>query len=133
MRIGYVKRHCSNAGKISISHFKELEDEFLADIQAETLVNDIPEGLIFNWVQTALSLVPTGESTMHQAKAMVIPIGHSDDKRQVTAVLTATLTGEFLPPQIIHQGKTEKCHPKWQSQKGGIYGTVQITGQIKRQ
>ena len=93
-----VKRKCSNAGKISVSHFKELQDEFLADIQVETLVNDIPEDLIFNWDQTGLSLVPTGESTMHQAKASVIPITHSDDKRQVTAALAATLGGEVLTP-----------------------------------
>ena len=45
-----------------------------------------------------------------QAKATVIPITHSDDKHKVTAVLAATLSGEFLPPQIIFQGKTVKCH-----------------------
>ena len=49
---------------------------------------------------------------MHKAKATVIPITHSDDKCQVTAVLAATLRGEFLPPQVIYQGKTMKCHPK---------------------
>lgn len=111
MQMGYVKQKCSNAGKISIFHFQELHNEFLADIQEETLMNEIPEDLIFNWDQTALSLVPTGEWTMHQAKATVSPIAHSDDKRQVTAVIPATLRGELLPPYIIYQGKTAKCHP----------------------
>ena len=27
MRMGYVKRKCSNAGKISISQFKEIQDD----------------------------------------------------------------------------------------------------------
>ena len=34
-----------------------------------------------------------------------------DDKRQITAVLCGSLTGVFLPPQIIYKGKTSRCHP----------------------
>ena len=49
---------------------------------------------------------------MHRAGEKVIPIAHSDDKQQITAVLAATLTGEYLPPQIIYKGKTPRCHPK---------------------
>ena len=41
-----------------------------------------------------------------------MPIANSDDKRQVTALLAATLTGEYLPPQFIYKGKTVCCHPK---------------------
>ena len=49
---------------------------------------------------------------MHRYKEKIIPIANSDDKRQITAVLAITLTGEFLPPQMIYQGKTPRCHPK---------------------
>ena len=35
-----------------------------------------------------------------------------DDKRHITAVFGATLEGQFLPPQIIYQGKTEACLPQ---------------------
>ena len=49
---------------------------------------------------------------MHRAKEKVIPIASSDDKRQVTAVLVATLTGEYLLPQVIYKEKTQQCHPK---------------------
>ena len=34
-----------------------------------------------------------------------------DDKRQITAVLCGSLTGVFVPPQIIYNGKTSRCHP----------------------
>ena len=61
MRMGYVKRKCSNAGKISVSHFEEIKEEFLADIKAEVVMNEIPHELIFNWDQTAIQLVPTGQ------------------------------------------------------------------------
>ena len=77
--MGYVKRKCSNAGKISVSHFKKIQDTFLADIQAEVVMNEIPHELIINWDQT-LQLVPTGQWTMHRAGEKVIPIANSDDK-----------------------------------------------------
>ena len=49
---------------------------------------------------------------MHRYKEKIIPIANSDDKRQMTAALAITLTGEFLPPHIIYQGKMPRCHPK---------------------
>ena len=84
---------------------------FLADIQAEVVINEIPEDLIFNWDQTALHFVATGQWTMH-CSGEVIPITNSDDKRQVTAVFAATLKGDFLSPQIIYKWKTDRSHPK---------------------
>ena len=41
-----------------------------------------------------------------------IPIAHSDDKRQLTAVLAITAAGDYLPAQLFYQGKTLKCHPQ---------------------
>lgn len=35
-----------------------------------------------------------------------------DDKREITVVLSSTLSGDMLPPQVIYAGKTEKCHAK---------------------
>ena len=36
------------------------------------------------------------------------------DKRQITALFCGTITGEFLPFQLIYQGKTAACLPKTQ-------------------
>ena len=47
--MNYVKRKGSNAGKVSVSCFNELQEVFLADIKAEVLMNDIPKDLIFNY------------------------------------------------------------------------------------
>ena len=74
-------------------------------------MNEIPSELILNWDQTALHLVPTGQWTMHRSGEKVVPITNSDDKRQITAVLAVTMSGEYLPPQLIYKGKTERCHP----------------------
>ena len=35
-----------------------------------------------------------------------------DDKRQVTALFAGSMTGDFLPPQLIYQGKTQCSLPK---------------------
>lgn len=110
--MGYVKRKCSNAGKVSLLHFAEIKEVFLADIQAMVLMNEIPDELIVNWDQTGIQLAPTGDWTMNRAGAKVIPIHNSDDKRQITAVLSASLSGEYLAPQLLYQGKTDRCHPK---------------------
>ena len=39
-------------------------------------------------------------------------IAGKDDKRQITAVLAGTMSGEFLPPQLVYEGKTRRCIPK---------------------
>ena len=31
----------------------------------------------------------------------------ADDRRQITAVFAGSLTGDFLPPQLIYKGSTE--------------------------
>ena len=61
--------------------FQELKEVFLVDIVAEVIMNDIPDELIFNWDQTGLSIIPTGEWTMEKRGEKVIKISHSDDKR----------------------------------------------------
>ena len=33
-----------------------------------------------------------------------------DDKRKITATFAASLSGSFLPVQLVYQGKTSKCH-----------------------
>lgn len=56
--------------------------------------------------------VPTGQWTMNKSGKQVVAISNSDDKRQITAVLAVTMSGEYLPPQLICKGKTVRCHPK---------------------
>ena len=75
-------------------------------------MNEIPDELICNWDQTALPFVPTGQWTMHPAVGTVVPIAHSDDKRSITAVLAATMVGQFIPPKLVYKGKTICCHPQ---------------------
>ena len=36
-----------------------------------------------------------------------------NDKRQITAVFCAALSGQLLPLQLIYQGKTAACLPRF--------------------
>ena len=60
-------------------------------------MRDVPKELVFK-DQTGLSIIPTGNWTMHKAGAKIVPIAHADDKRQITAVLAANAKGDYLPP-----------------------------------
>lgn len=93
---------------------------FLADVAAEVLVvmKDIPKVMAFNWDQTGLSIIPTGNWTMEKEGAKVVSIAHADDKRQLTAVPAVTATGEYLVPQLLYKGKTERCHTQVQFPEG---------------
>jgi len=40
-----------------------------------------------------------------------VPIHRHDEKRDTIALLTVTLSGRILPPQVINPVKTATCHP----------------------
>ena len=40
-----------------------------------------------------------------------VEIAGIDDKRQITAVFGSSITGDFLPVQIVYKGKTKRCFP----------------------
>ena len=48
---------------------------------------------------------------MEKYCAKTVPVAHSNNKRQLTAVLAIIAAGEYLPPQLLYQEKTPKCHP----------------------
>ena len=69
--------------------------------------------------QTAqLLLIFCYAAPLKGAKRVVI--AGSDDKRQITALFSCTLSGRFLPPQVIYAGKTPACLPKLNSLMAGM-------------
>ncbi|KAI8516240.1 hypothetical protein Bbelb_048210 [Branchiostoma belcheri] len=73
--------------------------------------------------QTGLPIVPVGGWTLEEAGSRQVSVVGLEDnqvrsktreiKRQITALLTISLAGKLLPPQLLYQGKTEACHPKF--------------------
>ena len=57
--------------------------------------------------------VPVSSWTMAKEGSKRVEICGIDDKRQITAVFACSMTGDFLPIQLIYAGKTDKCHPSF--------------------
>ena len=110
-RMGFVKRRASTKAKISIQNFDEVKAQFLLDIKAGVEMDEIPFDLVINWDQTGIHYVPVGSWTMEKEGAQKVEIVAVDDKRQITAVFAGSLTGDFLPPQLIYQAPTKRCLP----------------------
>ena len=66
-----------------------------------------------NWDQSGINIVPSSNWTMEQEGASRVEIVGLNDKRQITMTFAASLSGDFLPPQILYKGKTECCHPSF--------------------
>ena len=78
----------------------------MEEIQSVVEFEDVPLDLIFNWDQTGLNYVAVSNWTVEKEGAKHVKIKGLDDKRQITAVFGGTITGEFLPLQLVYQGKT---------------------------
>jgi len=107
--MGCVKRMSSTAAMISVSNFEELKQQFLLDIKVVVELEKISSELVINWDQTGINHVPSDSYTKEGTKR--VPIIAADDKDQITAVFAGTLTGNFLPPQLIYKGTTKCCLP----------------------
>ena len=75
--------------------------------------HDIPKELILNLDQTPLSYVSPGKYTFNPKDAKTAPIEGIDDKKQITATFTVSMTRKFRPIQLIYEGKTPRCIPRF--------------------
>ena len=76
-------------------------------------MEEIPPKLILNWDQSGLNVVPSSLWSMEQRGAKRVELAGLNDKCQITAVFCGTLSGDFLSVQLVYQGKTERCHPRY--------------------
>ena len=112
-RMGYVKRKATSKAKVSVENFAEIKADFLLDIKQVIVMDEIPAELVINFDQTALNIVPVSDWTMEVEGSKRVEVAGKDDKKQITAVLGGSCVGDFLPPQIIYQGKTPHCLPNY--------------------
>ena len=110
-RMGLVKRRASTKAKMTPKDFDRLKAQFLFDVTVVIEMEEIPPQLVINWDQTGIHYVPVSTWTMAPGGSKRVEIVGIDDKRQITAVFAGSMSGEFLPPQLIYKGKTPKCQP----------------------
>jgi tellurite resistance protein len=110
-KMNYVKRKATTKSKLTVQGFEELKQQYLLDIKAVVDMEEIPHDLIINWDQTGINYVPVSQWTMTKEGSKRVEIVGVNDKRQITAVFAGSLAGDFLPVQLVYQGKTKKCLP----------------------
>ena len=110
--LNFVKRKATTKKpKFTPSNFEELKSQYLMDIMAVVTMEDVPEEMIVNWDQTAIKYIPVSNWTMAKEGSKRVEVAGIDDKRQITATFAALLSGNFLPVQLVYEGKTTRCHP----------------------
>ena len=110
-RMHFTKRKGTKAARKLPADLEVVREKFQRRIGRRVRKYGIPDELIINWDQTAVEVIPCGNWTMNHRGDNQVEIRGVDDKRQYTALLACTMSGEMLPPQIIYQGTTERCHP----------------------
>ena len=92
--------------------YNECRREYLGDVKEITTKYNIPPELVINADQTPSSYVSVGRSTMAARGSTSVPIKGLTDKRNITLTFVISLSGEFLPLQVIYSGKTTASHPR---------------------
>ena len=98
-------------------------------------MEDVPPSLVINWDHTATktSRQVSGQWRRKQ-QILRVEIATVDDKRQIPAIFICTLSGKFLPIQLIYKGTTTKCHPKaFHSMLTDTLLIRRITGSMRQQ
>ena len=117
--MNFVKRKTTTKKpKVTVANFDELKSQFLLDIKAIVTMEEIPDDMIVNWDQTAIKYVPSSNWTMAAEGSKRVEIVGIDDKRQITTTFAGSLSGNFLPVQLVYESKTTKCHPAVEFPKG---------------
>ena len=69
-----------------------------------------PDKLVLNWDQSGIQLMPSSNWTMEEQGSRRVAIEGLNDKRQITATFTVTLSGEMLPLQLLYTENTNRCY-----------------------
>ena len=75
-------------------------------------LEEIPPELIINWDQTAIHYVPVSSWSMEVEGSKQVEVVGKDNKRQITACFAGSMAGDFLPLQLVYEGKTARCLPR---------------------
>ena len=112
-RMGLVRRMgTTSRPPVPQGLYEECKERYLNEIMTSVEKNGIPPALILNSDQTPSSFVSVGKKTMAEKGSKSVPVKGLTDKRNITLNFVVTLSGEFLPLQIIYGGETTASLPR---------------------
>ena len=112
-RMGLVKRKGTTKAKVLVEDFDVVKAQYLSDIKAVIEMEEVPPALVINWDQTGINYVPVSAWTMAKEGSKRVEICGIDDKRQITGVYGCSMAADFLPIQLVYEGKTPRCIPSF--------------------
>ena len=127
-----VKRKGNTKPKVDVEKFDEVKKLFHQDIRNVVVMDEVPAELVINWDQTGLNYVPVSQQTMAKEEAKRVEIDGKDDKHQITAVFGCSMSGDFLPPQLVYQGKTPNVYHLFSFHQTGVMLIQQTVGRMRR-
>ena len=103
-----MARHIAATASIPVAPalLAETKLDFQRKIHQLQSWHSIPDNLIINFDQTPLPYVVPGNSTLNEKSAKSVPLQGKGKKKQVTGTFAVSMTGDFLPMQLIYEGKT---------------------------
>ena len=117
--MNWVKRRGTTAKRtMNRALHDELAFTWKKKIAEKVFEHKIHNDLILNFDQTPLGFTYSAKTTFTEKNAETVPVGNLDDKRQITGTFVVSLSGGFLPIQLIYTGKTDLCHSKVEFPKG---------------
>ena len=118
-RMGFTRRRKTTTKvDIPVAARKEIEYLFLYEIVRKVEKYAIPDSLVINFDQTPLKIVQCSNSTLAKKNSKTVTIFGASDKRSITGTFSVTLSGKFLPMQLIYGGKTQQSLPRYQFPAG---------------
>ena len=131
-RMGLVKRQATTKAKVSPKDFEGIKAQYLADIRSLVMMEDIPDDLIINWDQTGIKYVPVSNWTMEVKGAKRVEVVGVDDKRQITILLSCTLSGSCCLCRWSTMGKHLLACLRYLFQLIGTSLSILLTGPTKK-
>ena len=105
-RMGFRRRQATTS-KLEIPEdtLKEIKLQFHHHIPSKVEKFSIPHSLIISLHQTPTKYVPVGRTTLAKKNTKTVPIKGSSDNGTITVTFSISLRGDFLPMQLIYDGK----------------------------
>lgn len=110
-QVGFVKRKATTKAKLNPKDFEEIKELFLLDVCNVVKMDEICDEMIVNWDQTGINC-PSISWTMAPEGSKRVELIRKDDMRQITVTFAGSMNGN-LPLQVVYQGKTPRCLPKF--------------------
>ena len=113
-RLNFVRRKSTKAKPlIAPGLIKEIGFSFYKEIHELVKWLKIPKELVINIEQTPLPFTLVSSYIMEKKDNQCVSVAGTTDYRQITGTYGLSLSEDFLPKQLIYQGKTKRSQPTY--------------------